>query len=128
MAEMSNYLENALINGTLRGTTYTAPTTTYLALYTSDPTDADTGTEVSGGSYTRQPITMGAPSNGASTNSASIEFSQATADWGIVAYVGIRDALTSGNLLYHTALDTSKTIANGDIFKITAGNLSVTLA
>lgn len=128
MAELSNYLENALINGTLRGTTYTAPTTTYLALYTSDPTDADTGTEVSGGSYTRQPITMGAPSNGASTNSASIEFSQATADWGIVAYVGIRDALTSGNLLYHTALDTSKTIANGDIFKITAGNLSVTLA
>jgi hypothetical protein len=128
MAEMSNYLEDALINGTLRGTTYTAPTTTYLALYTSDPTDADTGTEVSGGSYTRQPITMGAPSNGASTNSASIEFSQATADWGIVAYVGIRDALTSGNLLYHTALDTSKTIANGDIFKITAGNLSVTLS
>ena len=128
MAELSNYLEDALINGTLRGTTYTAPTTTYLALYTSDPTDADTGTEVSGGSYTRQPITMGAPSNGASTNSASIEFSQATADWGIVAYVGIRDALTSGNLLYHTALDTSKTIANGDIFKITAGNLSVTLA
>jgi hypothetical protein len=128
MAEMSNYLETALINGTLRGTTYTAPTTTYLALYTSDPTDADTGTEVSGGSYTRQPITMGAPSNGASTNSASIEFSQATADWGIVAYVGIRDALTSGNLLYHTALDTSKTIANGDIFKITAGNLSVTLS
>jgi hypothetical protein len=128
MAEMSNFLENALINATLRNTSYTSPTTTYLALYTSDPTDADTGTEVSGGSYTRQPITMGAPSNGASTNSASIEFSQATADWGIVAYVGIRDALTSGNLLYHTALDTSKTIANGDIFKITAGNLSVTLA
>jgi hypothetical protein len=128
MAEMSNYLENALINGTLRGTTYTAPTTTYLALYTSDPTDADTGTEITGGSYARQAITMGAPSNGVSTNSAGIEFPQATADWGIISYVGIRDALTSGNLLYHTALDTSKTISNGDIFKITAGNLSVTLA
>jgi hypothetical protein len=128
MAEMSNYLENALINGTLRGTTYTAPTTTYLALYTSDPTDADTGTEVTGGSYARQAITFGAPSNGASTNSAAIEFPQATADWGIIAYVGIRDALTSGNLLYHTPLDTSKTISNGDIFKITSGNLSVTLA
>lgn len=128
MAEMSNFLENALINATLRNTSYTSPTTTYLALYTSDPTDADTGTEVSGGSYTRQAITMGAPSNGVSTNSAAIEYPQCTADWGIVAYVGIRDALTSGNLLYHTALDTSKTIANGDIFKITAGNLSVTLA
>lgn len=125
---MSNYLENALINGTLRGTTYTAPTTTYLALYTSDPTDADTGTEVTGGSYARQTITMGVPSNGVSTNSAAIEYPQCTADWGTVSHVGIRDALTSGNLLYHTPLDTSKTISNGDIFKITAGNLSVTLA
>ncbi len=106
----------------------TSPTTTYLALYTTDPTDADTGTEVSGGSYARQAITFGSPSNGASTNSAAIEFPQATADWGIIAYVGIRDAVTSGNLLYHTALDSSKTINNGDIFKITSGNLSVTLA
>jgi hypothetical protein len=128
MAEMSNYLENALINGTLRGTTYTAPTTTFLALYTSDPTDADTGTEVSGGSYARQSITMAAPSNGVSTNSAAIEFPQCTSTWGTVAFVGIRDAVTSGNLLYHTALDASKVISTGDIFKINAGNLSVTLA
>jgi hypothetical protein len=128
MAEMSNYLENALINGTLRGTTYTAPTTTYLALYTTDPTDADTGTEVTGGSYARQSITMGAPSNGVSTNSAAIEYPQCTLTWGTVTHVGIRDALTSGNLLYHTPLDTSKTISTGDIFRIAIGNLSVTLA
>lgn len=128
MAEMSNYLENALINATLRNTSYTSPTTVYLALYTTDPTDADTGTEVSGGSYARQSITMGAPSNGVSTNSADIEFPQATGSWGTVAYIGIRDALTSGNLLYHTALDTSKTIDTGDIFKIATGSLSVTLA
>lgn len=128
MSEMSNYLENALINGTLRGTTYTAPTTVYLALYTSDPTDADTGTEVSGGSYARQSITMGAPSNGVSTNSAAIEFPQATGSWGTVAYIGIRDALTTGNLLYHSPLDVSKAIDTGDIFKIAIGSLSVTLA
>lgn len=125
---MSNYLENALINGTLRGTTYTAPTTTFLALYTSDPTDADVGTEVSGGSYARQSITMAAPSNGVSTNSAAIEFPQCTSTWGTVTHVGIRDAVTSGYLLYHTALDASKVISTGDIFKINAGNLSVTLA
>lgn len=128
MAEMSNFLENALINGTIRGTTYTAPTTVYLALYTSDPTDADTGTEVSGGSYVRQSITFGAPSNGSSTNSAAIEFPQATASWGTITHVGIRDAITSGNLLYHTPLDSSKVIGTGDVFKITTGNLSVTLA
>jgi hypothetical protein len=128
MAEMSNYLENALINATLRNTSYTSPTTVYLALYTDDPTDADTGTEVSGGSYARQSITFGAPSNGVSTNSADITFPTATGSWGTVAYVGIRDNLTGGNLLYHTQLDVSKTISSGDIFKITTGNLSVTLA
>jgi hypothetical protein len=128
MAEMSNYLENALVNAVLRNTAYTSPTTVYLALYTSDPTDADAGTEVSGNAYARQSITFGAPSNGVSTNSAAIEFPQATGSWGTVAYVGIRDASTAGNLLFHTALDTSKTIATGDVFRVAAGSLSVTLA
>ena len=128
MAEMANYLENALINGTLRGTTYTAPTTVYVALYTNDPTDADTGTECSGTSYARQSVTFGAPSNGATTNSAAVEFPQAGGAWGTITHIGIRDASTAGNLLYHTALDASKTIATGDVFRIASGSLSVTLA
>ena len=128
MAEFSNFLENALINAVLRNTTYTSPATVYVSLYTSDPTDADTGTEVSGGSYARTAVTMGAPSNGVSTNSADVTFPTATASWGTVSHIGIHDASTSGNLLFHTPLDTSKTIDSGDIFKITTGNLSVTLA
>ena len=128
MAEMSNYLENALINATLRNTSYTSPTNVYLALYTTDPTDADTGTECSGTSYARQAITFGAPSNGVSTNSAAIEFPQAGGSWGTITHIGIRDALTTGNLLYHTPLDASKTIATGDVFRVAIGSLSVTLA
>jgi hypothetical protein len=125
---MSNYLEGALINAVLRNTSYTSPATVYLALYTTDPTDADSGTEVSGNAYVRQSITFGAPSNGVSTNTAAIEFPQATGSWGTVAYVGIRDASTAGNLLFHTALDASKTIATGDVFRVAIGSLSVTLA
>jgi len=128
MAEMSNYLENALINATLRNTSYTSPATVYVALYTTDPTDADTGTEVSGGSYARTAVTFGAPSNGVSTNSAAVEFPTCTSSWGTITHIGIRDASTSGNLLYHTALNTSKVIDVDDIFRITTGNLSVTLA
>jgi hypothetical protein len=128
MAEMSNYLEDALINATLRNTSYTSPTTVYVGLFTSDPTDAGSGTEVSGGSYARTAVTFGAPSNGVSTNSAAVEFPQATGNWGTVGWIGILDAATSGNLMYHTALDTSKTIETGDIFKIAVGSLSVTLA
>ena len=125
---MSNYLENALINVTLRATSYTAPTTVYVSLWTSDPTDAGSGTEVSGGSYARTAVTFAAPSNGVTTNNADVTFPTATASWGTVGWIGINDALTTGNLLYHTALDTAKTIDSGDIFKISTGNLSVTLA
>jgi hypothetical protein len=128
MAEISNYLEDALINATLRATTYTSVATVYVSLWTSDPTDAGSGTEVSGGSYARTAVTFGAPSNGVTLNSADVTFPTATASWGVVGWIGINDAATSGNLLYHTALDTSKTIDSGDIFKISTGNLSVTLA
>lgn len=128
MAEFSNYLENALINAVLRNTTYTSPATVYVSLYTSDPTDADSGTEVTGGSYARTAVTFGAPSNGVSTNSGDVTFPTCTSSWGTVTHIGIHDASTAGNLLFHTPLDTSKTIDSGDIFKITTGNLSVTLA
>jgi hypothetical protein len=128
MAEMSNYLENALINATLRNTSYTSPATVYVGLYTSDPTDANSGTEVSGGSYARTAVTFGAPSDGVTTNSGAVEFPQATGSWGTIGWIGLLDASTSGNLLYHTALDVSKTIDNGDIFKISIGSLSVTLS
>jgi hypothetical protein len=71
MAEISNYLENAIINATLRATTFTSPSTVYVSLHTADPTDAGTGTEVSGGSYARKTATFGAPSNGVSTTTAN---------------------------------------------------------
>jgi len=128
MAEMSNYLENALVNATLRATTFTSPTTVYVGLYTTDPTDANTGTECTGGSYARKSATFGAPSNGASVTTADITFDQATTSWGTISHIGILDALTTGNLLYHTPLTTSKAIDTGDIFKIASGSLSVTLA
>lgn len=128
MAEMSNYLENALINATLRNTTYTSPATVYVALFTTDPTDAGTGTEVSGGSYARQSVTFAAPSNGLSASNADVTFPQATGSWGTVGWIGIYDALTTGNLLYHTALDVAKSIDTGDIFKIASGSLTAQLS
>lgn len=128
MSAMSNYLENALVNATLRNTAYTSPTTVYVGLFTTDPTDAGSGTEVSGGSYVRQSATFAAPSNGASSTSADVTFPQATANWGTVTHFGVYDASTAGNLLYHGALTTSKTIETGDVFKISSGNLTVTLA
>lgn len=128
MAEFSNFLENAIINATLRNTTYTSPATIYVSLYTSDPTDADTGTEVSGGSYARQTMAFDAPSNGVTQNSADVTFPTATASWGTVTHAALHDAVSGGNLLYHTALTASKAIDSGDIFKFSTGNFTVTLS
>lgn len=130
MAEMSDYLENALLNATLNGTSFTGVATPYVSLHTADPTDAGTGTEVSGGSYARTSASFATASgtSGSVATDADVTFPTATASWGTVTHIGIWDAASVGNMLYHTPLDASKTIDSGDIFKITSGNLTVTLA
>lgn len=127
MAEFSNYLENKILDHVLKNVSYTSPTTAYVGLFTSDPTDAGSGTECSGGSYARQVLSVTTASGGITTSSADINFPQASSNWGTISHIGILDALTSGNLLMHTPLTTSKTIETGDILKISSGNLTVTL-
>jgi len=127
MAELSNYLENKLLDHVLRGTSYTSPTTVYMGLYTSDPGEDNTGTEVNGGSYARQVVSVTTASDGIVTSSADVQFPQATADWGSVSHIGLLDAITSGNLLMYTALTTTKLIETGDIFKVAAGSLTAQL-
>ena len=53
MAALSDYLENELLDHALGTGSFTAPTNVYLSLYTTDPTDADTGNELSGNGYSR---------------------------------------------------------------------------
>ena len=130
MAEMSDYLEVALLNATLNGVAFTAVNNPYVSLHTTDPTDAGTGTEVSGGSYARTTASFATASgtSGLVATDADVTFPTATATWGTVGWIGLWDAASGGNMLYHTALDASKTIDSGDIFKITTGNLTVELA
>jgi hypothetical protein len=128
MAGISTYLANKLLDHTLRNVAYTPPSTVYVALYTTNPTANDTGTEVSGSGYARQQATFNVASGGTITNNVDIVFPTATASWGTVSYVGIRDASTGGNLLYYAPLSVSKTIDQGDQLKIPAGQLSITVA
>lgn len=127
MAEISNYLENKLLDHVLRNTSYTSPTTVYVGLYTSNPDEGNTGTEVSGGSYARQALSVTTASDGIVTSSADVTFPQATANWGTISHIGLLDALTSGNLLMYTALTTSKAIDSGDVLKIASGSLTASI-
>jgi hypothetical protein len=123
----SNYLENKLIDHSLGTTSFTAPSTVYVALFTSDPTDAGTGTEVSGGGYARQSATFAAASSGSASTDATVTFPTATGNFGTVTHVAIFDAVTTGNMLFHGAVTTSKTIETGDTFQISTGNLTISL-
>ena len=128
MSAMSNYLENKVLDYVLRDQADWAPTSVHLALHTADPAEDGSGAEVSGGSYARQTIDFNAAAGtgGAVTNSTAEDFTDMPAC--TVTHIGIWDASTSGNLLYHGAVSSSKTVASGDTISLAAGQLTVTLA
>jgi hypothetical protein len=125
MAEFTDYMENKIIDHMLRNQSFSPPSTVYLALFTAAPGETGGGTEVSGGAYARQAVTLSAASGGASSNSADITFPTATADWGTITHCALMDASTGGNMLMYTPLDASKTVDNGDTLKFNSGDLDI---
>jgi hypothetical protein len=122
----SNYLETELLDHVFAGNAYSSPAAVYVGLFTSNPDEDGSGTEVSGGSYARQAGSFSVSGNTATT-SAAIEFPTATASWGTISHIGIYDASSAGNLLAYAALSASKAIASGDVFRIPTGDIDITL-
>lgn len=126
MAGFSDYLETAVLNHVFGGSSYSAPSTLYVALYTAAPSDSGGGTEVSGGAYARQTGAF-TVSGGTASNTSAIEYATATADYGTVVAVGVLDASSGGNLLAYGTLTSSKTVSSGDVFRFNASALDITL-
>jgi hypothetical protein len=141
----SNYLENALLNHTLRrnsdGTardTLTQPGVDgiYVALFHGTTatvlTNLEAGTltnEVSLGSYSRQKVTFGSASSGTSSNDNTVTFPTASADYNAqVTCLAIMNTSTSGNVLFYGSLSVPKTVTTGDTFQVAIGNLQVSLS
>lgn len=136
MSALSDYLENALLDAVFNAVAYTSPTSLTLALYTSDPTDANTGNEVSTGTddsnYLRQTITFGAASGGTVTNDAAVTFpSAANGSNYTVTHIAIYD--NSGNMIWHGPLGTpsapiSKTLAFQESLSFPIGAIACSLS
>lgn len=129
MAGFSDYAENKILDHIVGKTSFTMPTA-YLALFTTAPTDAGGGTEVSGGSYARVTTAgadWGAASGGANTNANTLTFPTATGNWGTIVAAGLYDASSSGNLLIWNNLTANKTVTSGDTISFPAGNIDFTL-
>ena len=123
----TNAFETTVLEFALTTTSVTRPTNWYIALFTSDPTETGAaGTEDTGGSYARTAVTFSVSGN-LGTNSGAVEFPACTSDWGTITHLGVMDASSSGNMLVHAALTTSKGIATGDVFRIPTGDLDITL-
>lgn len=127
MAGFSDYLELEVLDHVFGGASFTAPATIYVALYTVAPDDTGGGTEVSGGGYVRQSMAFGTAASGSISNSGSVEFPTATADYGTVVAMGLFDASSAGNLLAYGDLTTSKTVSNGDVFRFNASSVTISL-
>lgn len=130
MAALSDYAEKLLLDFLMTSGTATRPTAWYVALYTAAPSDSGGGTEVSTGGYARQSVAFNAASSpgGTTSNSGEVSFTATGADYGTVTHMGIFDASSGGNLLWHGALTASKTVADGDTLTFAVGNIDLTMA
>lgn len=123
MGSKTDYLENKVLDHILGVAAYTQPTI-YVALFTSSPTEAGGGTEVTGGSYARQAASFGAASGGAASNSGAITFSSMPAC--TVVGFALMDAASGGNMLYYADFSSSQGFASGTDAEFAVGDLDIT--
>jgi hypothetical protein len=130
MASFTDYTEDLVLNYLFTTNAVTRPTAWYVGLFTGAPSDTGGGTEVSGNGYARKVTGTITVSGTATTavNSSAIEFSVATGTWGTISHAAIFDAETGGNMLAWAPLTVAKAIDEGDIFRIPASDLTITLS
>lgn len=137
MAGFTDTTEQGILDGLFNDPAWAPPTTLYLALSSTTPTEAGGNfTEPSGGAYARV-STVAADWSAASgtapavkTNTATKTFPTASASWASgsnLTHFGIYDASTAGNLLCWGALGTAKPVLNGDTASFAASALVIKL-
>lgn len=111
---------NRVIDATHGTTTLTAASTPVkIRLTTSAPTAAAAGTEVTGGSYAAQTLTMGAASAASAANSAALTYSSMP----VATVVGVDEFDNAGTPFrwWFAQLAASRTTASGDTLTIAIG-------
>jgi hypothetical protein len=121
---MTDGAENRVLDWTM-GNSATAPTAPMkLALLTATGSDSSAGTEVTGGSYARQTVTVAAASSGATSNGSDVSFTVMPAC--TITGWAIYDSAGTPFRWWHGALTASKTVNAGDTVTILAGDLDLT--
>lgn len=107
-----------------------APGSLYVALYTTDPTEADTGTEANYTSYARVAVVRSAVgwtvSGNQVANAATITFPTSTGGSNTATHFAVRTAVSGGDLIGSGALTSSLLISSTDTPKFDLGDLTIT--
>ncbi|MFF8589959.1 hypothetical protein ACF061_00725 [Streptomyces sp. NPDC015220] len=123
---LSNTAENLALDWINGVGSPTRPTTPLkVALVTASGDDATAGTEVTGGGYSRQSLTVAASVGGATANSTDLVWSSMPAC--TVVGVEVWDSASTPVRLWYGALTASKTVNAGDDFKLVASSLQLAL-
>ena len=124
-SNVGNYFGNLLLKAMLNATNLTAPTTIYLGLATG----SGSITELSGGSYSRQPITFTSVGTGYTARNSNVAtfVGLPTAS---VAYIQLWDATSSGHFLFAATIDVSGTptpvsVTSGDSLMFAVGRFTI---
>lgn len=131
MGSLSTYARNKVLDHIFKTAAYIAPVTVYLALCTTAPTEASTGSTIVEPTYTgyaRKAITFGAAdlAGRSITQNAQVSFDKCTGGTSTVTHYAICDALTTGNVLGFGELTLSKTIVNNNTPTIPSGEAVIT--
>lgn len=134
MGALSSAWQVIIGNAMLRATNVTAPSQTYLALFTGDPTAAGTGPETTYTGYAR--VTTGSPASsawnapdgtGTTKNNNTIVFPAVGGASSVtITHWALFDALTTGNMLLYGPLTASKTLNVTDVPSFPANALQIT--
>jgi hypothetical protein len=129
---MSDWLELQVLNGILGATSWAPTASSWLALFTTPPTDSTTGVELNGGGYTRVAIqnnTTNWPNatTGTKQNGTAFEFPTATTAWGNVSAFALFDAAAAGDCLFFGTAAAVKAVASGDVVRWASGSLVIQL-
>lgn len=135
MANASNTLRTAVGEAFVRGQSVTTPTDLYLSLHTAslDAAGTNIGTEVSGNGYARVALPAADVSNtlGVLSNTALIQFPQATGSWGTVVSVGVWSSPSStdvADFYWFDDIAVPATVGDSETVQFSVGSLTFNIS
>lgn len=130
MSDLTDFLEKSLLDHANVNAAYAQPAGLFLALSTGSTTDAGAIVEPAVGGYARESITMSSATlgTGIATNTNTVSFTATGAAFGTIIAVAIFDAISGGNMLWHSNAFTDVAVNDGDTLEFAVGDVTTALA